>query len=351
MEKKQKYFYKDLIINQYSKISYLITYFSKNNFKFSKYPLKFLSYHYYLSEVNLIFNKFIKIGVNIRPFWKECLQEISKNYLIIVFTASHKSYADSVLDYLDPKKELIKFRLYRNHCIKVNVENDGEETLNENKLDNQYIYIKDLRVIKNVKPKNMVIIDNSVLSFSFDLDNGIPILPFYDNSQDNELMFLKNYLIKISAFPDIRIINRHALKLNYFLLNCKDGPIDLKSYNILSESEENYKITKKNKKENSEEDLLNSNLISKNEFNNNTDSYNNFIKEVCIKKKESQTNMTFFPNCISNDHIENDESEMSYISNCTLNNSIENILLNITNLESKFNIEKNANNWNLLNEI
>lgn len=43
------------------------------------------------------------------------------------------------------------------------------------------VYIKDLRIIKNRNLKDVVIIDNAVYSFGFQLDNGIPILPFYDD--------------------------------------------------------------------------------------------------------------------------------------------------------------------------
>ena len=46
-------------------------------------------------------------------------------------------------------------------------------------------------MIKNVEPKKIIIVDNSILSFAFHIDNGIPILPFYDNKDDNELIFLK----------------------------------------------------------------------------------------------------------------------------------------------------------------
>ena len=68
----------------------------------------------------------------------------------------------------------------------------------------------------------MIIIDNSVLSFSFQLDNGIPILPYYDNKDDNELLFLKNYLKKICHFDDILTINRKTIKMQYFYTSAKD---------------------------------------------------------------------------------------------------------------------------------
>lgn len=68
-----------------------------------------------------------------------------------MFTASHKFYADVVLDYLDPQKELIHYRLYRDQCYQTA---DG-------------VYVKDLRIIRNRNLKDMVIVDNAVYSFGF----------------------------------------------------------------------------------------------------------------------------------------------------------------------------------------
>lgn len=54
--------------------------------------------------------------INIRPFFKACLLEIKKYYQVIVFTASRKEYADTILNYLDPHHELIEARFYRDSC-------------------------------------------------------------------------------------------------------------------------------------------------------------------------------------------------------------------------------------------
>ncbi len=46
-------------------------------------------------------------GINVRPYALECLKEANKYFQVVVFTASHQSYADAVLDYLDPTRKLI----------------------------------------------------------------------------------------------------------------------------------------------------------------------------------------------------------------------------------------------------
>jgi len=145
-----------------------------------------------------------KITINVRPNLIQSLKEIKKNYVIVVYTASHKYYADPVLDYIDPNKEIFSYRLYRQNCIKV-------------KMGTEDIYVKDLRLFKNISLNKIVIIDNSVLSFAFHLDNGIPILPFYDSRNDNEMRVLVNYLMYLSSVDDIREENRKFIKMEYLL--------------------------------------------------------------------------------------------------------------------------------------
>jgi len=41
-------------------------------------------------------------GINLRPYLMECLLEASKLMQVVVFTASHQTYADAILDYIDP---------------------------------------------------------------------------------------------------------------------------------------------------------------------------------------------------------------------------------------------------------
>ena len=77
--------------------------------------------------------KMAKIAINIRPKWEEVIKKVSKVYTIVIYTASHSSYANGVLDFLDPKNRYFYNRLYRNNCIVV--KNNGRD-----------VYIKDLSI-------------------------------------------------------------------------------------------------------------------------------------------------------------------------------------------------------------
>ena len=120
-------------------------------------------------------------------------------YEIVVFTAGEQEYADQILDYIDPENRIFKKRLYRQDCIK---------------LDN--FFIKDLDIILDREREHMVIVDNSILSFAFDLDNGVPINSFMGNEpEDKELLFLYSFLEDAATAPDIRENIKNSFKLSH----------------------------------------------------------------------------------------------------------------------------------------
>jgi Dullard-like phosphatase family protein len=139
----------------------------------------------------------VQAGINIRPYARECLKAANELFQVIVFTASHKWYADVVLNHLDPTGELIHYRLYRDSWYKTD--------------DN--VYIKDLRIIQNREMCDIVIVDNAVYSFGFQLDNGIPIIPYYEDPDDEELFHLIPYLEILAEGDDVRLKNREAFQL------------------------------------------------------------------------------------------------------------------------------------------
>ena len=58
-----------------------------------------------------------------------------------------------------------------------------EVTMNSVALSISNLY---LQIIQNREMCDVVIVDNAVYSFGFQLDNGIPIIPYYDDPEDEE---------------------------------------------------------------------------------------------------------------------------------------------------------------------
>jgi len=141
----------------------------------------------------------VQAGINVRPYALECLREANKDFEVFVFTASHPCYANVVLDYLDPKKELIHQRFFRDSCI-----NMGG------------VYIKDLRIFANRNLKDIIIVDNAAYSFAYQLDNGIPIVSWHDDPNDKELFNLTDYTKALSQVEDIRDVNEQTFHLRSF---------------------------------------------------------------------------------------------------------------------------------------
>mmetsp|Transcript_47529 Transcript_47529/g.34806 ORF Transcript_47529/g.34806 Transcript_47529/m.34806 type:complete len:240 (-) Transcript_47529:37-756(-) len=139
----------------------------------------------------------VKISVKMRPHLDSCLEYLEKMYEIAVFTAGEQTYADAVLDYIDEERNIIKHRLYRQHCVKIE---DG-------------IYVKDLRIIQDRPLSDIIIVDNSIISFAFNIDNGVPIGAYLRQEKDEELLYLVSLLEEIYSYKDVREHIAKTLKL------------------------------------------------------------------------------------------------------------------------------------------
>ena len=142
-----------------------------------------------------------KIDVSLRPYLREVLDKLSQFYEIVAFTAGIKPYADQILDKIDPENTIFKKRLYRDSCLKCDE-----------------FYIKDLDVIMDRKKENMIIVDNSIMSFAFDLANGVPINSYMgDDPQDKHLLYLYSFCEQAFYYDDVRKACDESFKLRYIL--------------------------------------------------------------------------------------------------------------------------------------
>jgi CTD small phosphatase-like protein 2 len=80
--------------------------------------------------------------------------------------------------------------------------------------EDEFLYVKDLNMFKGeVSLKNILIIDNNVYSFAFQLENGIPILDFMGDKNDTELIKVMHTLYHLKGFDDLGMENEKIFKL------------------------------------------------------------------------------------------------------------------------------------------
>ena len=247
-------------------------------------------------EIKLPGKQAVQVGINLRPYWKQTLNLIKKHYHIVIYTASHQAYADSVLDFMDPKKKYFKYRLYRNNCSLIDVEGSK-------------FYVKDLDILNEYyNLKDIVIIDNSVLSFAFHLHNGIPIVPYYDEDKDGSLYVVGLYLMHIFPENDLREANKTQINLDSFLEEAKKQ----------KEEEENIIEEESDDEEGNSQNNLKEKNESKEEDKNNENNYNknNSETKLCnIKRQQSQDftqkSLMSYSKLINTYYKLNDESNKS----------------------------------------
>jgi Dullard-like phosphatase family protein len=128
-----------------------------------------------------------KVYVLKRPGVDEFLEEMAKHYELVVFTASLDKYANPLLDLLDPKK-LITGRLFREHCSR-----RGQ------------MYIKDMDRIGRSLDSSLII-DNSPHSYALHPFHAVPIISWFDDPRDTELLDMMQFLRDLTKIPDVSAV-------------------------------------------------------------------------------------------------------------------------------------------------
>ncbi|KAK8612850.1 hypothetical protein V6N13_092954 [Hibiscus sabdariffa] len=128
------------------------------------------------------------IYVKKRPHLETFLEKVAEMFEVIIFTASQSIYAEQLLDMLDPDRKFISRRVYRESCIFL----DGS-------------YTKDLTVL-GVDLAKVVIIDNSPQVFRLQVNNGIPIMSWFNDPSDCALISLLPFLETLVDVDDVRPI-------------------------------------------------------------------------------------------------------------------------------------------------
>jgi CTD small phosphatase-like protein 2 len=106
---------------------------------------------------------------NVRPYTYEFLQRMSQIYEVFLFTMADGHYANYFFNVLNERTgNCITGVFSREHCIQLY----------------KAVFLKDLEIVANRNLKDMVLLDNTTISFGFHLNNGVPILT-YDNDPED----------------------------------------------------------------------------------------------------------------------------------------------------------------------
>ncbi len=135
--------------------------------------------------------------LQLRPYAKYLLKKLSALFELVIYTAAEEDFASAALMLLDPELKYVKKLLARPHCIRLQ---NG-------------LYVKDLRIFCDRSIQEILIADNCIFSFAFQLANGIPVNAFSGHPADRELLFLLKYLQELSHESDIVRANQARIGL------------------------------------------------------------------------------------------------------------------------------------------
>lgn len=114
--------------------------------------------------------------------------------------------------------------------------------------EDRTVYIKDLRVLEGVDLRRVVIVDNQLLSFALQPDNGIPISSYFLDPKDAELRYVADYLIENyelrsahGGVVDVREVNKQQFKLSSIIehaLNAQQMASEVTQQQISTEGQD-----------------------------------------------------------------------------------------------------------------
>ena len=139
------------------------------------------------------------IKFNVRSGVGSFLKKMAEHYQVVVFTASDRQYARTILNYIDPDQSVSKL-LTRDSCS----------------FTRAGLFVKDLRIFKDKDLSKVILVDNLAKCSLPQLDNSIPVLPFINDEKDNELQELGHFLLKILSENNIPSFLRDYFRLHRY---------------------------------------------------------------------------------------------------------------------------------------
>ena len=149
-----------------------------------KYPCNFFAFPYY---------------VYVRPYFDIFKDFCLSNFEVAVWTSASADYANTLTNNLFDRSGLV-FCWSGERCTRrLNFET------------HQYEYIKDLKKVKKkqgYRLEDIIIVDDSPFKLSRQYGNLLPVSPFIGHPNDDELLFLTQYLPHLINLENVRRVDK-----------------------------------------------------------------------------------------------------------------------------------------------
>jgi len=132
----------------------------------------------------------LKLYLNYRPYLKEMLFELHKDFEIVLFSANIDNYTSKVAQQIQKDGNFFK------HVV-------SKEYLHHSKEFD--FFIMDLNILLGQRDlKDIIVVSNTCGRYLFHLYNGIPVKEYTGNKKDLSLIALTKYLKTFKSVNDVR---------------------------------------------------------------------------------------------------------------------------------------------------
>ena len=141
--------------------------------------------------------KVFQFFVYLRPYFLQFLRSVSGYFSLALWSAGSDKYVQNIVEKVFPSEIPFDFVWARSRC---DFEGYSKEFVHENDL-----YSKDLKVLKRYgyKMERVLIMDDSPNICMKNKKNSIHVQPFLGGTGDKELLYLNEYLMKVSREENV----------------------------------------------------------------------------------------------------------------------------------------------------
>ena len=136
-----------------------------------------------------------------RPHLKSFLESVQADYRVALWTTGSESYATCIAEKIFKNPDQLLFIWSREKCV-----------INQEAESGRLTFIKDLKKVKSfgVPLENILIVEDTPKVVCRNMGNLIRVNKFFGQKVDDDLLILKDYLLKIKDVDNYRELDKRG---------------------------------------------------------------------------------------------------------------------------------------------